>query len=52
MKKNCLTIGSIDSLVSLNQNELISIEGGSFWEDAAYLIGATAKCIWGWRWSS
>lgn len=46
MKKNCLTIGSIDSLVSLNQNELISIEGGSFWEDAAYLIGATAKCIW------
>lgn len=46
MQKEILTIKSIDSLVELNQHELISLEGGSFWEDLARLTGATAKCIW------
>ena len=46
MQNNFLTTESIDSLVALNQHELLSLEGGSFWHDAAYLLGATAKCIW------
>ena len=41
-----LTLESFDSLVALNQHELITLEGGSFWEDLAYAAAATAKCIW------
>jgi len=46
MQNNFVKLESIDSLVALNQHELISLEGGSFWEDLAYAFGATAKCIW------
>ncbi len=41
-----LTLTSFDSLVALNQQELISLEGGTFWDDIAYVLGATAKCIY------
>lgn len=46
MKNNFLTIESIDSLVALNQYELCTLEGGSFWEDLAYITAAAGKCIW------
>jgi hypothetical protein len=33
-------------LSELSFDQAQSIDGGSFWYDAAYLIGATAKVIW------
>ncbi len=30
----------------LNPDELLSINGGGFWKDLFYTIGATAKSIW------
>lgn len=41
-----LTLTSFDSLVALNQQELISLEGGTFWEDLAYATAVVGKCIY------
>ena len=30
----------------LSFDEIVQIEGGSFWGDTAYVVGATLACIW------
>jgi bacteriocin-like protein len=37
---------SFESFTELTNAELITIEGGGFWGQFFYLIGATAKSIW------
>jgi len=46
MQNNFVKLKPIDSLVALNQHELISLEGGSFWEDISKLTADVGKCIW------
>jgi hypothetical protein len=46
MQKNSLSFESFGSLVELSSQELQSIEGGSFYEDAAYVAGFTLRCLW------
>jgi hypothetical protein len=43
--ENSLKLESFD-LGELSQKEAMTLEGGSIWGDAAYLLGATLKCIW------
>lgn len=46
MTKTTIDLSRFDGLKELSLDQLQSIEGGSFWYDAAYFIGATAKAIW------
>lgn len=46
MKKVQLLSDSFDCVTDLTMDELLAVEGGSFWKDAAFLFGATVKCIW------
>jgi len=46
MKKVQLLSDSFDCLTDLTADELLAVEGGSFWEDLAYVAGVTAKCFY------
>jgi hypothetical protein len=35
-----------EGLSELSSEQMLTIEGGGFWEDFAYLLGATAHSIW------
>lgn len=46
MKQTTIDLSKFNGLNELSFEQLNAIEGGSFWYDAAYLIGTTAKVIW------
>ncbi len=39
-------LSKYEGLSELSFDQALIVEGGSFWYDAAYLIGATAHAIW------
>ncbi len=46
MKTINQSLNAIPSLTLLDNKAMISIEGGSFFEDIAFVAGATLKCIY------
>lgn len=46
MKQTTIDLSRFDGIYELSFDQLQSIEGGSFWYDVSYLIGATAKAIY------
>lgn len=45
MKTINQSLNAIPSLTLLDNKAMVSIEGGSFWEDLAYVAGVTLKCL-------
>ncbi|MES1221525.1 MAG: hypothetical protein ABUT20_38855 [Bacteroidota bacterium] len=45
MKSNKINLYEIQGINELTMTQLISIEGGSFWFDAAYAVCAAAHAI-------
>lgn len=47
MEKSLSNFSNCSYLTNLSEDDLFSINGGSgFWEDLAFVAGATAKCIY------
>ena len=46
MKQKVFNLSDFQGFNELTVEQIMTIEGGSFWYDAAFAIGATAHAIW------
>lgn len=44
--KNQINLKDFAGIEELSFNEILTIDGGGFWYDFFYVVGATGKAIW------